>query len=177
MSTLQKENLRFVSDSIVGPVKRSYGVDRALLNPTSSTCLVDGEWFTLDSSGDGASVVRATAIGSVGAENTHKVVAPYWGQVGMTDSMGMASPKITLLWDGNFELETRIFDATAVVGGGLAITTLEQPLKIATITFGGRNFVGLVGSQTSDSTAVIVGYATRLPANNSGFLRFRKKQT
>jgi hypothetical protein len=47
-----------------------------------------------------------------------------------------------------------------------------QPLKAATVTIGSRNFVGLVGHGGSADTSPVLGYVTRLPANNGGKLRF-----
>jgi hypothetical protein len=78
-----------------------------------------------------------------------------------------------VLWMGAWEFDTRIFDASAAIGTGAAITLVDQPLKVATIAIGGRSYTGLVGSDSTDSGAIVVGYVTRLPANNGGKLRLR----
>jgi hypothetical protein len=76
---------------------------------------------------------------------------------------------------GEYEADTRIFDATATVHtNGVAITAVGQPLKVASITIGTRVYVGLVGHGAIGGADVdpIVGRVTRLPANNGGKLRF-----
>jgi hypothetical protein len=52
-----------------------------------------------------------------------------------------------------------------------------QPLKVASISVGGvygvRTLSGLVGHGGSNDTDRIVGYVTKLPAANNGWLRLR----
>jgi hypothetical protein len=76
------------------------------------------------------------------------------------------------LFRGEYEADTRVFDASVALGSGAAITTVLQPLKVATITVGSRNYVGLVGHGGSSDASPVVGYVTRLPASNGGKLRF-----
>ena len=84
----------------------------------------------------------------------------------------MADVKMPVLFMGNYEFDTRIFSVSANVNSGGGITTVMQPLKVATIAIGTRNYVGLVGHGGYADQSPIVGYVTRLPANNGGKLRF-----
>jgi hypothetical protein len=178
MSTLQKINFTPVSD-ILPVQRRDFAMaDPTLIQPLNAICVIDGEWLTLNSS---YQTIRATDITTVGA--VAPVGAPFpprsfplFAERGRYDVQSLSGHKVPLLWRGDYEFDTRIFDASATVGagGGAAITAVMQPLKVATITFGGRNFTGLVGHGllTSGDTDPIVGYVTRLPANNGGQLRF-----
>jgi len=96
---------------------------------------------------------------------------PLFAERGRYDVQAIAGTKMPILFRGEYEFDTRVFDATAVVFAGAAITQPLQPLKVATIALGGRNYSGLVGSSLTDP-APIVGYVTRLPAANGGKLRF-----
>ncbi len=175
MSTLQKVNFQPVSDIL--PVhRRDFPVaDATLVNPLNATCLIDGEWLIINTAGQ---CLRASAIGSpgAGARNGAKPVRafPCFAERGRSDVMSMSQNKVPLLFMGQYEFDTRIFDATAAVLGGAAISYVGQPLKVATITMSGRNFSGLVGAGDIGGADVepIVGYVTRLPANNGGQLRF-----
>ncbi len=46
-----------------------------------------------------------------------------------------------------------------------------QPLKVATILIGTRNYCGIVGHGGSADSSPVVGYVSILPANNNGKLR------
>ncbi len=78
-----------------------------------------------------------------------------------------------LVFMGDYEADTRIFDDSVALGGGALITFAGQPLKVATIDIGGRNYSGLVGAVAGDGSP-IVGRVTRLPAANGGKLRYVK---
>lgn len=173
MSTLQRENFKFVSDSLA-PVKRGFPlVDGDLLDPQNQYAVCDGEWFIQSTSVDGK-IERASDVTTPDDEPAvGRLAYPYWGNKGRTDSQAISKRQITLLWLGQYEFETRVFDATAVVGGGLAIGTIDQLVKVATVTIGSRNYVGLVGSQASDTNGCQVARVTRLATNNSGWLRCR----
>jgi len=172
MSTVQKINFEPVSD-ILPVQRRDFPLaDKTLADPLNAVALVDGEWMTLNTSYQIVRAADITVLGTAGAQGRATVKSfPLFAERGRYDVRAMADVKMPILWRGEYEFDTRIFDATAVVSGGLAITTVMQPLKVATIVIGSRNYVGLVGSQTSD-TAPCVGYVTRLPANNGGKLRF-----
>lgn len=172
MSTITKINFEPVSD-ILPVTRRDFALaDKTLSDPLNAVCLIDGEWMTLNTSYQIVRAADVTTLGTAGAGGRATLKSfPLWAERGRYDVRAIADVKMPILFMGNYEFDTRIFDATAVVSGGLAITTILQPLKVATIAISGRNVVGLVGSQTSD-TAPCVGYVTRLPANNGGKLRF-----
>lgn len=168
--TVLRENFRPVAD-VIPVVRRDFGpADKTLTDPTNPLALTDGEWMTLDSTGK---LIRATTIGNVGEAGAAKLTWPLWAEQGRYDIQAMAEKKTPILWLHSWEFETRIFDAAAVVGNGAAIASVLQPLKIATITIGGRNYTGLVGHGGSGDTDRVVAYVTRLPTNNGGWLRIR----
>lgn len=175
MSTLQKINFTPVSDIL--PVhRRDFPLaDATLANPLNAVALVDGEWMIVNAAG---MLIRATnvAVGGALALSGAKAVRsfPLFAERGRSDIMSLSSPKMPILFLGQYEFDTRIFDAGAAVHGGAAITYVGQPLKVVTVTFSGRNFSGLVGHADlgGADTDPIVGYVTRLPANNGGQLRF-----
>lgn len=167
MSTVQKINFEPVTD--VNPIHRRDVAlaDKTLCDPMNALCLVDGEWMVFDSS---AKLVRAADVTTPG--NPAALISfPLFAERGRYDVQAMADRKMPILMLGQYEFDTRIFDAVTVVGSGAAITTMLQPVKVATITLGARNYVGLLGSAYADNAA-IVGYVTRLPTNNGGKLRF-----
>jgi hypothetical protein len=169
MSTVTRVNFEPVRDVL--PVQRAdfpLAVP-SLADPLNAVVLVDGEWMALNSS---YQIVRATDVTTPGAEATARSY-PLWAERGRSDVLAQGNRKMPVLWMGHWEFNTRIFDAAAAVGTGSAITAVDQPLKVATITIGGRNYTGLVGSDTNDPGAIVVGYVTRLPANNGGKLRLR----
>lgn len=167
MSTVARVNFEPVRD--VMPVQRADFplADKTLANPLNAVALVDGEWMVINSD---YKMVRASTIGSVGDEATARSY-PLWAERGRYDMQALG--KAPLLWLGSWEFDTRIFDAAATPGSGAAITAVDQPLKVATITLGSRNYTGIVGHGGSGDSAIVVGYVTRLPANNGGKLRMR----
>lgn len=168
MSTVQRINFEPVSD--VNPIhRRDFPLsDPTLADPYNAVCLVDGEWVTLTTAGK---IVRAADVTTPGASAT-QVCFPLFAERGRYDVRALSETKMPVLFMGQYEFDTRIFDAAATVGaGGAAITSALQPVKVATITLGSRNYVGLVGSSYADTDSV-VGYVTRLPGSNGGKLRF-----
>lgn len=145
-------------------------VDGTLVDPLNAVALVEGEWMTLDA--NGVKCVRATTIGSVGNEAAKRSY-PLWAERGRTDLQARGERAVPLLWKDAWEFDTRIFDLSAVVGSGAAITAFDQPVKVATITIGTRNYSGLVGHGGSGDTSKVVGYVSKLPAVNGGRLRVR----
>lgn len=178
MSTVQKINFEPVTD-VLPLTRRDFPLaDKTLSNPLNAVALVDGEWMTLNT---GYQIVRAadiTTLGTAGAGGRATVKSfPLWAERGRYDTRAMSGVKMPVLWRGEYEFDTRIFDAVAVVASGAAITTIMQPLKVATISLtiaegGTRNFCGLVGHGGSADTAPVTGYVTRLPTTNGGKLRF-----
>jgi len=168
MSTIQKINFEPVSD-VLPITRRDFALaDKTLADPLNAVALIDGEWMTLDSS---YKAVRAATIGSVGNLATVRSF-PLFAERGRYDVRAMADVKMPVLYMGPYEFDTRIFDASVSLGSGAAITTVLQPLKVATVTIGARNVVGLVGHGGSADASPVVGYVTRLPASNGGKLRF-----
>lgn len=170
MSTLQKVNFEPVSDILTTWRKDLPLAVPSLAEPLNAVALVDGEWVTLNSA---YKWVRASNV-AAGADPATVPSFPVWFERGRSDRLAMSERKTPALFLGDWEFDTRIFDAAATVGSGAAITTVMQPLKVATVTFSGRNFTGLVGHGGAADAHPIVGYVTKLPANNGGKLRFKK---
>ena len=172
MSTVQRVNFEPVTD--INPVhRRDFPLsDKTLADPSNAVALVDGEWMTLDNTAgiNFGKLVRAADVTTPGDPAT-VVSFPLFAERGRYDIQALADRKMPVLYRGEYEFDTRIFDATAIIGAGAAITTMLQPVKVATITLGSRNYVGLVGAAYADNAA-IVGYVTRLPSGNGGKLRF-----
>lgn len=172
MSTVQKVNFEPVSNILMTQI-RDYGLaDKTLVDPSNSVCLVDGEWLTLDAT---TKSIRASDITTPGAVASIRAFALF-AEKGRTDIMASSDRKVPIIVFGHYEADTRIFDAAAAVGagGGAAITTMFQPLKVATITLGSRNYSGLVGHGGSGDTDPVVAYVSKLPAINGGKLRFMR---
>jgi hypothetical protein len=175
MSTVNRQgNFEPVRDAIQVITRDVVLADPNLADPNNAVCLFDGEWMVEDTNGK---AVRASTIGSVGNEATVRSF-PLWMERGRTDVRAMGEWKALLLWLGQWEFNTRIFNSTVVVGSGAAITAFMQPLKVATITIangpqGSRNYTGLVGHGGSGDTSPIVGYVSKIPSLNGGRLRVR----
>ncbi len=174
MSTVNRQgNFEPVRDILNMQVRDVNLADPTLMDPNNAVCLVEGEWMVEDTSGK---AVRASVIGTPGNLATVRAY-PHWLEKGRYDARAQGGVKSAWLWLGLWEFNTRIFDAAAVLGSGLAITTWMQPLKVATITLGGvngtRNYTGLVGHGGAADASPIVGYVSKLPALNGGRLRVR----
>lgn len=172
MSTVSKINFEPVSDINVLHRRDFQLYDPTLINPMNAVCIVDGEWVGLNTSNQ---LVRATDI-TVNHNPATAICFPIFYERGRYDGQALAEKRMTILLLGQYEFDTRVYHATDAVGSGAAITAVLQPLKVATVSItmtgvGTRYFTGLVGSQYTDN-APIVGYVTRLPANNHGKLRF-----
>jgi hypothetical protein len=173
MTTL-RENFRPVSD-VLPTVRRDFvPANRELTNPQNPLSFLDGEWMTLDSAGK---LIRAVNIATAGVAAGGALCWPLWAENGRYDVQAMAEHKTPIIWLNDWEFETRIFDAGAAVGNGLAITTMLQAVKVASVAIGGtygtRILSGLVGHGGSGDSDRVVGYVTRLPAANGGWLRIR----
>lgn len=168
MSTVTRVNFTPVRDSLSVHRANFPLADPTIADPLNAVALVDGEWMSLNAT---YQLVRAADVATPGDLGTG-LSYPHWNERGRSDVLSTGERRTVVLWGGFWEFDTRIFDAAAVVSGGLAITTVDQPVKVATITIGTRNYVGLVGAQAGDADQW-VGYVTRLPANNGGRLRVR----
>lgn len=168
MSTVERVNFEPVSD-ILATQRRDFALaDKTLAQALNPLALVDGEYVVLDNT---YKLVRASAIGAPAALATQTGFVLF-AERGRYDIQAMAQTKMPVVFMGEFEADTRIFDAALVTAGGAAITFAGQPLKVATITLGGRNYSGLVGHGGAADTSPIVGRVTRLPASNGGKLRY-----
>lgn len=164
MSTIQRINFEPVSDLLKTQVRDFALADKTIAEPLNTTALVDGEWFILNSSYQAARATAINAASNVATQTSY----PVFAERGRSDVLAQSGRKVPLIFMGDYEADTRIFDAALVVAGGAAITTVGQPLKVASIDIGGKIVCGLVGW----ASGVIVGRVTRLPANNGGKLRF-----
>jgi hypothetical protein len=173
MSTVQKVNFEPVTD-VLPLQRRDFPLnDPTLAQPLNAVALVDGEWMVINSS---YKLVRASDIATLGTAGGIGVASlrsfPLFAERGRYDTQAIAGTKMPIIFRGEYEFDTRIFDASAVCGSGLAITTVMQGLKVATVALGGRNYCGLVGHGGSGDSSPVIGYVTRLPASNGGKLRF-----
>jgi len=171
MSTVGRINLEPVSD-ILSIQRRDFPLaDPTLANPDNANALVDGEWMTLDNN---SQLIRAAAIAMAGTAAALRSWVLF-AQRGRYDVQAMAGHKTDILWLGDYEADSTVFDAAAAVGMGAAVTAVGQGLKVASVTIGGTVFSGLVGhgGTAGGDTDPLVGYVTRLPANNGGRLRYR----
>jgi hypothetical protein len=145
-------------------IVRDFGLaDKTLADPTNAVALCAGEWVRWNSSDK---LVRATAISTL-ADPATNLAFPLYAARGRSDVQSLADKKMPLIFLGSYEADTNIFDATA----GTAISTVFQPVRVMTVAIGGRNYSGLVGGAINDNN-LIVGYVSRLPANNGSKLRF-----
>jgi hypothetical protein len=174
MSTVMKINFEPVTDILLTHRKDVKLADTTLANPMNAVALTDGEWVTFSSATATINkVVRASSITTLSDPAT-TISFPVFAERGRYDVQSIG--KVPIIFMGQYEFDTRIFDATTVVASGAAMSTLLQPVKVATISAsvygaGTRYFTGLVGASYNDN-APIVGYITRIPANNGGKLRF-----
>jgi hypothetical protein len=173
MSTVERINFEPVSD-ILATQRRDFALaDKELAVALNPVALVDGEYMVLNSA---YKLVRASTVASPGdlaTQNSYTLFA----ERGRYDVQAMAEKKMPIIWMGDFEADTRIFDASVALGSGAAITFAGQPLKVATITLGSRNYSGLVGHGGTADTDPIVGRVSRLPASNGGKLRYVRAAT
>lgn len=168
MSSIQKVNFEPISNLLMTQVRDFALADKTLADPLNANCYLDGEWFTIDAN---QKALRPASISGAGNPATVRSWVVF-AERGRTDVQASSGRKLPLIWLGDFEADTRIFDAALVVSGGAAITTMGQPLKVSSITIGTKTVCGLVGAVAGDGEPV-VGIVTRLPANNGGKLRFR----
>lgn len=163
-STISKVNFELVTDHLP-LIKRDVSLaDPNLSVPTNSVALTDGEWCTLDANGKLIRVTDITSLASIGALKSF----PVWFEAGRYDRQAMSRKATTVIFRGEYEAETRVYDAVV----GTPITTALQWLKVRTIAIGTRNFSGLVGHGGAGDTDPVIGYVTKLPSSNGGKLRY-----
>ena len=142
-------NFELVTD-VQDLIRRDFTVaDPTLVNPTNANPLLDGEFVQLNSA---YQLIRA---------NTGALGFAVFAERGRFDVQALG--KTTVLFAKPYEADTRIFTSAGLV--------LGNPLKIsAAVTYDAQTRSGLIAWDTG----VIIGYVTRLPANNGGKLRFLK---
>jgi hypothetical protein len=166
MSTIQRVNFEPLSDLLKTQIRDYALADKTIADPLNALAFVDGEWFVIDANNKAA---RAASI--AGADNLATQTSyPIFAERGRSDVLASSGRKVPLIIMGQWEADTRIFDASKALGGGAAITTVGQPLKVASITIGGKIVCGIVGAVAGDGEP-IVGRVSRLPATNGGKLR------
>jgi len=145
-------NLEIVSD-VQDIGRRDFTVaDKTLVNPTNPNCIVDGEFLSLNMDYQLVRSINSVLGFAVFAEK------------GRFDVQAIG--KLTVLYYKPYEADTRIFSTSGLtLGGPLAIATGIQPLS------DGVNRSGLVAAPGG---SIVLGYVTRMPANNGGRLRFLK---
>lgn len=171
MSTIQKVNLEPVSALDPKQLRDFPLLDPTLADPLNANAHVDGEWLAVQN--DGVTAARASTVTVVGNEAT-RVSYPLFAERGRYDIQAMSGRKLPLVYMGDWEFDTRIFNATVVVGAGAAMTFVGQPLKVATITIGTKNVSGLVGHGGAADPSPVVAIISKLPATNGGKLRLKK---
>lgn len=125
-------------------------VTPALLDPTNANPLLDGEYLELDQTT--YKMQRGSATPSV------VPTFCYFAERGRYEVQ--AIQKGPFLFLGAYEADTLIMDATGL--------TVGAKLEVGNVTIGTVTKRGLKLA----TTGLVVGYVTRLPANNKNFLRF-----
>jgi len=120
--------------------------DRTLANPNGTNPLIDGEFVNLNSAYQIIRGVSGTLGWAVFAER------------GRFDVQAIG--KTTVLFGQTYEADTRVFTAGAGLLGALQISD--------SVSLDGKTKSGLA----TWSSGPVIGYVTRLPANNGGKLRF-----
>jgi hypothetical protein len=170
MSTVQRINFEPLSD-ILHTQRRDYSLaEPALADPSNSIALVDGEWMVINNSFKLERASDITVLGNLATRKSYVLFA----ERGRYDVRALSGTKTDIIQLGDYIADTRIYDATVVIGAGAAIANVGQPLKVATIAIGSRYYTGLVGHGGVGDTDPIVARVMRLPANNGGKLMFEK---
>lgn len=134
--------------------RRSFELaDPTILRPaTSANPLVMGEFLDLTTA---YKMQRGTGTLTVPSW-------PYYAEEGRYEVQALN--KGPFLYMGPFEADTMVFDGTL-------ITAVGQPLFVGDVSYGALTRKGLLGVAVP-STEWPIGFVTRLPANNNGWLRF-----
>jgi len=127
--------------------------DPALLNPNNANPLLDGEFLQHTTA---YKMARGTGVAAVPS-------FAYFAERGRYEVQ--AIQKGPFLYLGEYEADTLIMDATGVT---LGMALVVQDVTIATLTKRGL----ARWPAAPAGTEKVMGYVTRLPANNNNFLRF-----
>lgn len=126
-------------------------VDPSIINPTDVDALVQGEWLEIDS----ASYKMKRGSGDAECPSF-----PFFQAQGSYDIQALG--KVPVILVGPYEAETKVMVSTDI--------DVNDPLMVTTITYGGS--AARRGLVAWTSTHYVVGYCTRTPAENNGYLRF-----
>jgi len=121
--------------------------DKSLLNPNNANPLIDGEFVEVNSA---YQLVRA---------GNQKNAWAVFAERGRYDVQSIG--KVPVLFAGSYEADTRVFTAAGLTLGGNLQTSNA-------VTVDGQTKSGLL----IHSGGPVIGWVTRLPANNGGRLRF-----
>lgn len=127
--------------------------DTTLLDPTSATCLVQGEWLDRNASGKGVRVTSATS----------KLPMQVFTQKG--DFASQSIGKVTVIQLHAYEADTDMFDGAGVYVSGVTELTVDD-FAIDGVT---RSALKVAASGN-----VVHCVYTKAPADNGGKLRFQK---
>jgi hypothetical protein len=140
-------NFELVTE-VQGLLRRDFPIaDRTLVNPTNANPLMDGEFMNLDSS---YRLIR-------GVNGTFGMAL--FVEKGRMDVQAIG--KGTVLMGGAYEADTRVFTTTNLTLG--CKLQINAAVTVDTLTKSGLALY---------SSGEVIGYCTRLPANNGGKLRF-----
>ena len=132
--------------------RRSFAMgDATILNPNSVNPLVLGEFLELNLS---YQLIRGAVDGALVPSFA------IFAERGRTDMQAIG--RAPALFLNSYEADTKIIDATGLV-------TYGQPLMVGNVTIGALVKRGL---KLHAGAAHVVGFVTRLPASNNGYLRF-----
>ena len=151
------ENFKLVSEFLSVATRSFELADRDLLNPNSALPLVMGEFLELDASYKMARGATTPATGPSMA---------YFQFQGAYDTQALG--KGPFLYMHGYEADTKVFE-DGIGGGAFA---LNEPVLVGDLTSGRRGLIPVPSGGLG--TSHIVGYVTRMPATNNGFLRFRR---
>jgi len=148
------ENFKLVSDFLSITTRSFELADAALLNPNSALPLVMGEFLEIDSA---YKMARGTGSGT-------GLSFAYFQFQGAYDVQALG--KGPFLYLNQYEADTKIFE-DGIGGGALA---MNGPVIVGDLTSGRRGLVPMPAAPAG--TERVVGYVTRMPSVNNGYLRF-----
>ena len=151
-----RNKFKVVAPGLTGLTRRAApATDADALIKTAATALMDGELVQYDGSGN---FKRADTVTTL----SYHVITD------MSDTGAQASRKIDAIVVGSYICSTQVFDATSLV--------LGSPLMLGTNIDVGDGLAIRSGVLLHDAVAgkVVIGYVTKLPANNGGLLEFHR---
>lgn len=145
-------NFALVSE-IQSVIRRDFTLaDTTLLQPLGSNPLIDGEWVEINSD---YKVARGTG------EATSALQFPVFTERGRSDTQALG--KCNVLFLGQYEAETSVYDSTSLVlGSELTV----QDVTISSLTRRGLKLGG------ATSGRVVVGYVSKLLTGKIRFIHF-----